>query len=237
MNVKDRYSSIKYRDDSRSPWQLHCDSFQKLLKMCDVIASCRWSEKGIRQFKLTTFTVDAFMTTTKYNIATAEMLLSDHHFQYVLPASFGQDPLEKFFGNARQRCGGNFYIDITDVLAAAKVQRLHQLAQFDLFNQDYKHYSKVNIRAICEKTLDDVDLECIADHTIDDTEKFLLSDNTLKHKVIFIAGFMSRKFSSILLDNDDDAVDPTVSSEYTDELDRGGLLDQHCQQLFCSQRC
>jgi hypothetical protein len=85
MNVKDRYSAIKHRDDSRSPRQLQCDSFQKLSNMCDVIA---------------TFTADAFVATTKFNIAAAETLLYDHHFQYVLPAAFGQDPLEKFFGNA-----------------------------------------------------------------------------------------------------------------------------------------
>ena len=35
-------------------------------------------------------------------------------------------------GQARQHKGGNFYIDITDVMAAAKVQRLHQLMKCDI---------------------------------------------------------------------------------------------------------
>jgi hypothetical protein len=30
MNVKDRYSYIKLRDDRREPWKLDCDSFKKL---------------------------------------------------------------------------------------------------------------------------------------------------------------------------------------------------------------
>ena len=34
------------------------------------------------------------------------------HFQYILPSIFSQDPLEKCLGQARQRCGGNYYIDI-----------------------------------------------------------------------------------------------------------------------------
>ncbi|ESN92839.1 hypothetical protein HELRODRAFT_164970 [Helobdella robusta] len=42
------------------------------------------------------------MVTTKFKIASAEVLLSDHQFQYVLSSSFDQD-LERFFGNAGQR--------------------------------------------------------------------------------------------------------------------------------------
>jgi len=77
------------------------------------------------------FTADAFVVTTKFNIAASTDLLTNHHFRYVLPAIFSQDPLEKFFGQARQRFGGNFYIDIGDFLAAAKVQRLLQLYIYD----------------------------------------------------------------------------------------------------------
>lgn len=97
-----------------------------------------------------------FVATIKFNIAAAETLLSDHRFQYVLPAVFGQGPLENFFGNARQRFGGNFYIDIKDVLAAAKVQRLYQLAMFDIVYQGHDTSSAVDECALCDKTPDDV---------------------------------------------------------------------------------
>lgn len=132
MNVKDRYSYIKLRDDRREPWKLDCDSFKKLESICNVVSTCRWKGSGKRCRKLTKFTADAFVVTTKFNIAAATKLLSDYHFSYVLPAVFSQDPLEKFFGQARQRFGGNFYIDICDVIAAAKVQRLHQLLKLDI---------------------------------------------------------------------------------------------------------
>ena len=127
MNVKDRYNDIKLRDDTRAPWRIDCDSFTKLESICKVVATCRWDGTGKRCRKLTKFTADVFLVTTKFNIAAATRLLTDHHLRYILPAVFSQDPLEKFFGQVRQRFGGNFYIDIGDVLAAAKVQRLHQL--------------------------------------------------------------------------------------------------------------
>ena len=140
MNVKSKYAAIKHRDDSRSHWTLDCATFHDLHAACDVIASCRWNGTGNRQQKLTKFTADAFLTTTKFNIAAASMLLTDYHFQYILPAAFSQNPLEKLFEQARQRYGGNFYIDIADVVAAAKVQKLHQLLKLDILpeaNTDY----------------------------------------------------------------------------------------------------
>ena len=51
------------------------------------------------------------------------------------------DPVEKFFGQTRQRMSGNFYIDIVDVMAVAKMQVLHQLLKYDIIPdktcQDY----------------------------------------------------------------------------------------------------
>jgi len=41
------------------------------------------------------------VVTKEFNVAAATKLLKDHHFRYVLPAVFTQDPLEKFFGQAR----------------------------------------------------------------------------------------------------------------------------------------
>ena len=64
-------------------------------------------------------------------MAAAQYLFDNHDFKYILPAVFSQDPAEKFFGQARQRSGGNFYIDILDVIAAGKVQQMHQLVKYD----------------------------------------------------------------------------------------------------------
>ena len=35
MNIKDRYSAVKLSEVAITPWQLQCDSFQKLLGMCE----------------------------------------------------------------------------------------------------------------------------------------------------------------------------------------------------------
>jgi len=152
---------------------------------------------------------------------------SDYHFSYVLPAVFSQDPLEKFFGQARQRFGGNFYIDICDVIAAAKVQRLHQLLKLDIIPKDNAQRTCTS----CTATPDEQDLEMLQDITTDDTENLIHSDDSLKHKIIFIAGFLTRKYDTqAASDTDDDTQqltddtqELTVSSDFTRQLDRGGL--------------
>jgi len=40
MNVKDRYSFIKLRDDRRELWKLDCDRFKKLESICNVVSTC-----------------------------------------------------------------------------------------------------------------------------------------------------------------------------------------------------
>ena len=124
MNVKDKFGTINLRDPFRAPWTLNCENFDKPLAMCDVIGSCRWEGGKYRQKKLTKFTADAFIVTTKFSVAAATYLLTHHQFEFVLPAVFSQDPLEKFFGQAKRHVG-NFYIDVGDVISACKAQRLH----------------------------------------------------------------------------------------------------------------
>ncbi|ESO04058.1 hypothetical protein HELRODRAFT_173132 [Helobdella robusta] len=103
MNVKDRYSYFKLKDDKREPWKFNYESFKKLEFICNVVSTRQ--DTGKRCHKLTKFTADAFVVTTKFNIAASTELLSDHNFRYVLPAVFSQDPREKFFRQARQRFG------------------------------------------------------------------------------------------------------------------------------------
>ena len=77
-----------------------------------------------------------------------------------------------------------------------------------------------------------MDIECVADISIDDTELFLQPDEILKHKVIFIAGYLSRKFPSIVHDIENGAADATLSSEFIKELDRGGFTQPTLPTAF-----
>ena len=135
MNVKDKYASIRFQDKYHSSWTLNCENVVLLQKICDVIDSCRWAGGKNRQKKLTTYTVNAFTVTTK-NISAAQYLLQAHNFEYVLLSIFFQDPLEKFFGQARPRFGRNFYFDEKDVLVAGTVQRLHQIVKHYAMRKD-----------------------------------------------------------------------------------------------------
>jgi len=220
MNVKDRYNDIKLRDTARAPWTIDCESFKKLERICNVISTCRWEGTGKRCRKLTKFTADAFLVTTRFNIAAATELLINQHFRYVLSAVFSQDPLEKFFGQARQRFGGNFYIDIGDVLAAAKVQRLHQLLKLDIIPKD----DSQRTCRMCTATLDEQDLELLQDFTLIDTQILIESEDSQKHKIIFVAGYLTRKYEpNPASDDDDDVQGPRVSSQFITHLNRGGL--------------
>ena len=100
MNVKDKYTVICLRDELRSPWELNCVSFTKVMYTCNIVNNCKRGCGGKRIRTLTLQTANAFVLTTENNIEAAK-----------------QDPAEKLFGQARQRCGGNFYID---VMAVAK---------------------------------------------------------------------------------------------------------------------
>ena len=224
MNVKDKFSTIHLRDPHRAPWTLNCDNFSKLSAMYDVIDSCRWEGGRFRQKKLTQFTADAFKITTKYSIVAATYLLTYHNFQYVLPAVFSQDPLEKLFGQARQRNGGNFYIDIVDVLSAAKVQRLHQLLKYNIIPQRIPEFTCPE----CTTPVSLGDIELMQEISIEDTQLLLDSGNTLKYKVVFIAGYITIKHGEMEGD--------LVSTEFLQELDRGGLRVPTLS-LFCSNCC
>ena len=138
--------------------------------------------------------------------------------RYVLPAVFSQDPLEKFFGQARQRCGGNFYIDMADVISAAKVQRLHQLIKHDVVN---RAGTRPSLCDYCDLTVDVRDLELVPEITINDTQTLLESNDTLKHTMVYVAGYLMRRFGTEHIDEADD--EPNVTSDFIKELDRGGL--------------
>ena len=125
-----------------------------------------------------------------------------------------QSPLEKFFGQARQRKGGNFYIDIGDVIAAAKVQDLHQLVKADIIPNEVIS----NNCEICKEDPAAADLEHLADITICATQDLIDSSDTLKHKVIYIGGFLMQK-----INNEIETDENLVSSEFLEELNRGGL--------------
>ena len=216
MNVKDKYSAIHLRDEFRLPWTIGCDSFKRLHEICDVISSCTWKGGRNRVLKLTNQTGTAFTITTRTNMESATALLNEYEFEYVLPAVFSDDAIEKFFGQARQRKGGNFYIDSTDILAAAKVVNLHALLKYDLFPVATSEYKCLN----CTQAVNEDHVEMINEFDIFQTQTLLSSSDSLKQKVVYIAGHLTHKY---LTNDDDDDDDYAVSTEFLDNLNRGGL--------------
>ena len=114
------------------------------------------------------------MLSTRANIEAAELLLTQHNFTYVLPDVFADEAFEKFFGQPRQRNGGNFYIDIVD--AAAETKDLHALLKY----ASMPHKSK-NVPCTSNIRIDDYRF----DITIADTEDLVQSNDSIKHKLFF----------------------------------------------------
>ena len=188
----------------------------ELRDICSVISSCRWVGSRGRVKKMTQSTADAFVVTTSNVISAAEYLLKEHSFQYLLPAIFSQDPLEKFFGQARQRCGGNFYIDIKDVIAAGKFQQMHQLINCDAVPECSSN--KGTNCSECNRELLPEDIDLLQEININDTQLLLESSGIMKEKIVFLGGFLAHKHEEQNVDEEEE-----ISSEFITELNRGGL--------------
>ena len=224
MNVKDRFSAIHLRDESRQPWTADCTSFTRLEEACQIISTCAWQGGGGRKLKLTKQTAEAFTVSTRNNVDAAKLLLADKDFDYVLPAIFADEALEKFFGQARQRRGGNFYIDVVVIMAAAKIVNLQTLIKHDIMPESSSRVLDCDTNCTTSENPAERS-ELIDEITPQDTQELLRSDDTLKHKVVYLAGYLVYKYGDstsmeeIIGDEDDNE----VSSEFLDNLNRGGL--------------
>ena len=138
---------------------------------------------------MTNYTADAFRDTTNINIEAAKYLFENYSFEYILSSIFSQDPLEKFFGQARQRCGGNFYIDIVDVLAVMKMLILHQLLKLDLLPDPCASLKCPS----CTENVHPDDIDVLRSLSLINTQELLQSDDQLQHKTIYIAGYFTRQ--------------------------------------------
>ncbi|KAI6659431.1 hypothetical protein LOD99_10779 [Oopsacas minuta] len=96
MNVKDRFSALCLQDESRQPWTADCTSLTRLEESCQIISTCAWLRGCGRKLKLTKQTAEAFTVSTRNNVDAAKLLLADRDFDYVLPAIFADEALEKF---------------------------------------------------------------------------------------------------------------------------------------------
>ena len=134
-------------------------------------------------------------------------MLAHHNFRYVLPGVFADEALEKFFGQARQRSAGNFYIDVIDIKASAETKNLHTLLKYDSTPQPHSE-----VACTCSIHLEEDQF----DITISETECLVQSNDTMKHKVIFLAGYLEHKFRANIStaeaeDDDDNLTDSEFS--------------------------
>ena len=109
-------------------------------------------------------------------------------------------------------------------MAAAKVTNLQTLLKHDIMPE----YSSrvVDCDKNCTSSINpDERSELIDEITPQDTQELLRSDDALKHKVVYLAGYLVHKYgnSTSMEDIMDDEDGNKVSSEFLDHLNRGGL--------------
>ena len=122
------------------------------------------------------WTAFTFIITTKANIDAAYHLLTEIKFSYDYQAVFADEVKKKFFVQRRQRSGGNFYIDIGDVNAAAKTVDLQNFHKNDLLPIENNESGCL----ICIDSVDDVDdLDILHEHTAQDTQSSLHCDENI----------------------------------------------------------
>lgn len=80
MNVKDKYSCVRYRNKRSEPWSFFGASFKRFSIIRDVIKSFRRSPSLKRIETLTSPTRETFVVTTEANILAAQHLLNEYKF-------------------------------------------------------------------------------------------------------------------------------------------------------------
>ena len=135
-------------------------------------------------------------------------MISNIFFLYIFSRSSRKD-----FGQARQRCGGNYYIDIEDVISAGKTQHVHQLIKYDII----PHGTSGRNCSVCDSDIEETDIQLLHELSVEDAQNLLNSSDSLKHKVVYIGGFLVHKHGQPDVDEGE------ASSEFLNDLNRGGI--------------
>ena len=96
-------------------------------------------------------------------------------------------PFEKFFGQATQRSGGNFHIDVFDIKAAAESKNLHALLKYESTPHQFQDGPCTSDIYIEDDQFD---------ITIADTEDLIQSSDTVKHKSYLFCWIFGTQISS-----------------------------------------
>ena len=106
-----------------------------------------------------------------------------------------------------------FYIDIVDIKAAAETKNLHALLKYE----SMPHKSN-NVPCISNICIDDY----YFDIAIADSKDLVQYNDSIKHKIIFLAGYLEHKFRGKSVETED-IDDHHIISDFVTNLNRGGL--------------
>ena len=80
----------------------------------------------------------------------------------------------------------------------------------------------------CTEEVNPDDVDVVRTLTIADTQKLFDSEDQMKHKVIYIAGYIAKNHKQ----TDEDDSEECVSSTFLDELNRGGMTVPNLSTAF-----
>ena len=139
--------------------------------------------------------------------------LFEEGYDFIIPARFQTDPLEKRFSQYRQMNGGNFLVSLQKVLQSEKRLLFKSLLKesVNIWEEDFSKPSFVPDRFIAELEKAACDTETL-ELTSESTEVFFT-----------IAGYIAKKLKKRLICTLCHLTDESTDISYFNNLSRGGL--------------
>lgn len=107
-------------------------------------------------------------------------------------------------------------------MSAGKTQHIHQLVKYDIIPDS----TTARKCSLCDSDIQEADIQLLHELSVEDTQNLQNSSDSLKHKVVYIGGFLVHKHGHPDVDEGE------VSSEFLNELNRGSLSIHTLNTVF-----
>lgn len=246
VNTKSTLTGIKLRNKFREPVKSEDDEAMQFLnnfvQWLDEWSSFENTGKNQKQGsycgKLSRETEFSLKHTTIAMIGMSKYLLNTNILQYILLGKFQNDEIESRFGQYRQMSGGNYHINVTELLESEK--KLKTISLLKLKSSKAGEFSLKDLvleESDCEIDLheyDELSDSININNVLEEVKHYDVSENE-QMSLIYIAGYAAKKIITshnclacrdIILYDEEFAFEDTLmrdAGRYLSILSRGGL--------------
>lgn len=212
VRLNDRYRGVIEKSE---PWQL------KFLDEFATFAQAITSPKAKEHSQCLTRDTGTALRNTCLGLRAVTNHLFQRGLTFAILGEFSTDPLERYFGDCRQRAGGNYFISVRHVVEKHRLDRARLLAKCDPdalleSSADAAGTSTVHECASCRTF----------DHKLLAILPALVSDihRDVKETLVYVAGYVAHK----CFGDDDERCDDSrdefrLHKQFFVQINRGGL--------------